>query len=91
MSVPLGVWAALTDGAYADVAMLNWTPGTPGYDRYDGTSMATPHVAAVAAMVWAKNPSCTSAQVTAPHDLEGTLACGRTARGVCVQAAGLAL
>ena len=30
---------------------------------YDGTSMATPHVSAVAAIVWARNPGCSAAQL----------------------------
>ena len=33
------------------------------YAYYDGTSMATPHVSAVAALVWARNLGCTAAQL----------------------------
>jgi subtilisin family serine protease len=33
------------------------------YAYFDGTSMATPHVSAVAALVWAHNPGCTAAQL----------------------------
>ncbi|MYN03567.1 S8 family serine peptidase [Pseudoduganella sp. DS3] len=33
------------------------------YAYYDGTSMATPHVSAVAAMVWSHFPKCTQADV----------------------------
>ena len=32
-----------------------------GYEAWDGTSMATPHVSAVAALVWSCNPSLTNA------------------------------
>lgn len=34
-----------------------------GYSKYDGTSMATPHVSAVAALVWSYNPNWTNAQI----------------------------
>ncbi len=37
-------------------------PGS-GYEAYDGTSMATPHVAAVAALVWSYNTSWTATRV----------------------------
>ena len=33
------------------------------YAYYDGTSMATPHVSAVAALVWSYYPRCTGAQI----------------------------
>jgi subtilisin family serine protease len=33
------------------------------YAYYDGTSMATPHAASVAAVVWSQNPTCTAAQL----------------------------
>lgn len=35
------------------------------YAYFDGTSMATPHVAAVAALVWSNYPNCTAAQIRA--------------------------
>lgn len=36
---------------------------TTNYAYFDGTSMATPHVSAVAALVWSYFPSCTAAQI----------------------------
>ncbi len=36
---------------------------TSGYEYYDGTSMATPHVSAVAALVWSAQPTATNAQI----------------------------
>ena len=35
------------------------------YAAYDGTSMATPHVSGVAAVVWSLNPGCTAEQLRA--------------------------
>lgn len=37
--------------------------GGQDYDYYNGTSMATPHVAGVAALVWSYYPSCTASQI----------------------------
>ncbi|MBN1206885.1 MAG: S8 family serine peptidase [Myxococcaceae bacterium] len=34
-----------------------------GYEHLDGTSMATPHVSGVAALIWSVNPAWTNAQI----------------------------
>lgn len=49
-------------GASATVSTVVNNQGN-GYAYYDGTSMATPHVAGVAALVWSANPSWTAAQI----------------------------
>lgn len=37
--------------------------GSQDYAYYNGTSMATPHVAGIAALVWSNNPNCTADDV----------------------------
>jgi subtilisin family serine protease len=39
------------------------TVSASSYAYYDGTSMSTPHVSAVAALVWSYFPSCTGSQI----------------------------
>jgi thermitase len=39
-----------------------------GYAAFSGTSMATPHVAGAAALIWGRNPDFTAAQVRAKLD-----------------------
>jgi subtilisin family serine protease len=55
--------AALTAGLSATVTVQNGD-----YAFYDGTSMATPHVSGVAALVWSQNTSCSN------EDVRSTLA-----------------
>ncbi|MEM4217681.1 MAG: S8 family serine peptidase [Candidatus Methanomethylicaceae archaeon] len=40
-----------------------FTQPASGYEYYDGTSMATPHVSAVAALVWSAKPTATNVQI----------------------------
>lgn len=39
------------------------TQPASGYELYDGTSMATPHVSAVAALVWSAMPTATNVEI----------------------------
>jgi serine protease len=39
-----------------------------GYEAWDGTSMATPHVSAVAALLWSSAPSLTNAEIREAMD-----------------------
>ncbi|HEV8232260.1 MAG TPA: S8 family serine peptidase [Thermoanaerobaculia bacterium] len=56
-------------GSSASVVSFSEKPAN-GYDSWSGTSMATPHVAAVAALVWSQNPNWTNGQVL--HALEAS-------------------
>jgi serine protease len=51
-------------GSLGQTASLQNTAGTGnGYEYYDGTSMATPHVSGVAALVWSQNPAWSNVQI----------------------------
>jgi len=39
-----------------------------GYEAWDGTSMATPHVSGVAALIWSADPSLTNVQIREAMD-----------------------
>lgn len=41
----------------------SFTPNVSSYEKWDGTSMATPHVSAVAALIWSANPNWTNVQI----------------------------
>ena len=54
VSTKLGVEATIS-------AQTNWN--VSGYEAWGGTSMATPHVSAVAALIWSWNPALTNVQI----------------------------
>ncbi|MFN2546787.1 MAG: S8 family serine peptidase [Myxococcales bacterium] len=65
-TTPEGLLASFSDKgalvAAPGVGILSTT--APGqYERYDGTSMASPHVAGVAALLWAAHPNASLADV----------------------------
>ena len=49
-------------GLTADVVSEVEIPGS-GYEAWGGTSMATPHVSGVAALIWSANPRWTNVQI----------------------------
>jgi subtilisin family serine protease len=73
---PLTVAVSLADGQalLAHPGSVTITYGKDDYANYSGTSMATPHVAGVAALVWSVAPNVTAATVrqallSTAHDL----------------------
>ncbi|WP_370325759.1 S8 family serine peptidase [Euzebya sp.] len=51
-------------GVLSTVDVGATSPAGPGYAQYNGTSMATPHVAGVAALLYADDPAITPAEVS---------------------------
>ena len=75
-SIP-AVGAALEDRvAIVGSSTSSINIGTSDYGYISGTSMATPGVAGVAALVWSNNPNCTGTEIrdvmTATADEQGT-------------------
>ncbi|MDO4240451.1 S8 family peptidase, partial [Micrococcus sp.] len=78
--------AAPGSGIISTVNAGTTTPTTGAYAKYNGTSMATPHVAGTVALMLAKNPALTPAQV------ESSLkANSRPIPGVCAEGCGAGL
>lgn len=60
-----GQWL-LANKLGAQGIVVSWTdPDTAGYEAWDGTSMATPHVSGVAALLWSHKPTWTNRQIRA--------------------------
>ncbi|MCU0486231.1 MAG: S8 family serine peptidase [Anaerolineales bacterium] len=72
-STIVGISLSQEDGQYlvanklGSVAAIESTLTKPasGYEAWDGTSMATPHASAVAALVWSSKPTATNAEIRA--------------------------
>ena len=63
LSMEDGQWLVANKLGVNGLAHSTITWNTSAYEYYDGTSMATPHVSAVAALLWSWNPSLTNAQI----------------------------
>jgi len=56
--------SGVADGYYIDdVSVSAFSPGQDAYVSESGTSMATPHVSGLAALIWGSNPGLTASQV----------------------------
>ena len=65
IAAPGGDFGGTGSGVLSTLNAGYSTPGADNYVEYVGTSMATPHVAGVAALIMAKQPTWTPAQVLA--------------------------
>jgi subtilisin family serine protease len=61
-----GIDGAILKGKAGQSATVTTTAGNYAY--YDGTSMATPHVAGAAALVWSHDTGCSNADIRSALD-----------------------
>ncbi len=61
-----------TGGVLSTVNIGTTTPTTPGYQFYQGTSMAAPHVAGIASLALAANPNLSGTEIAALLQLTAT-------------------
>ena len=85
LTAPGGETATAANGVASTLNSGTTIPGTPNYVYYQGTSMATPHVAGMAALVLGKRSYT-------PADLESVLKAGvRPLAGTCTGGCGTGL
>lgn len=80
VAAPGGETQVSSNGVLSTLNTGTTTPGSDNYAFYQGTSMAAPHVAGIAALMYAVNPSITPDQVET--DLKNT---ARSFPGSCSQ------
>ncbi len=80
LAAPGGETTVSSNGVLSTLNSGSSTPGSDNYEFYQGTSMAAPHVAGIAALMYAVNPDIT------PDDVESDLVSStRSFPGTCSQ------